>query len=317
MNQKIAKSAGITIVIFLVLTSFLGGYGMFLHHSRKQLTTNNEKPNTNKEKFFDNKLWFYTDDGELIGNYSCVTTDCDIAKNKVTDSDYKDSYLPSEDYIKVIQKRYAFINDEVTFLYDIKTKTAYKASPYKEVKDYGYGLLNDLVIVSNMDGYYGVLSLKNMPFMLIPFDEKYEFIGLSPSVITNNVLSSDYFLTLKDKRWDVIDTNEAVLTENITDPIVDFNGEFLILEKNKESYVLTDYNNNDKLSEEFKSLSFTGKYLNCTTHDNTFYVYDVKENKQISRTYSLEDGEETSSVIEDKKLKVYVGPSLKETINLS
>ena len=37
MDKRITKSAGITIVILLVLSSFLGGYGMFLHHSKKQI----------------------------------------------------------------------------------------------------------------------------------------------------------------------------------------------------------------------------------------------------------------------------------------
>ena len=316
MNKKIANSAAITIVIFLVLSSFLGGYGMFLHHSKKEITTTNEKPNLNKDKFFDNKLWFYTDDGELIGNYNCLTGTCDIAKNNVTDKAYqKDSYS-KEDYVKVIQKRYAFITDGNTFLYDIKTKTSYKANSYREVKDYGIGLANDLVIVSNEEGYYGVMSLKDNPYMVISFDEKYEFIGL-PNKEENGSLISDYFITLKENDWNIVDLNGAVLTENIHYPIVDFNGDFAIIIDEDNSYLLVDYNNTDKLEENFKNLSFTGKYLNCTTKDNAFYVYDVKENKRISNLFVLNNEEEGSSVLEAKKLKVYVNDVLKETINLS
>ena len=195
---------------------------MFLHHSKKQIVINNEKPNTNKEKFFDNKLWFYTEDGELIGNYECTSDDCDIAKNTVTDGTYKKNFINSTDYVKFIQDRYAFITDDgITFLYDIKTKSAYKTTTYKEVKDYGQGLTNDNVILADMDGNYGVMSFLNMPHMIISFEDNYEFIGLSYEE-SEDLLNSDYFITLKDGAWNIIDTNDATLTENITEPIIAF-----------------------------------------------------------------------------------------------
>ena len=316
MDKKITKSAGITIVILLVLSSFLGGYGMFLHHSKKQIVINNEKSNTNKEKFFDNKLWFYTEDGELIGNYECTSDDCDIAKNTVTDGTYKKTFINSTDYVKVIQDRYAFITDDgITFLYDIKTKSAYKTTTYKEVKDYGQGLTNDNVILADMDGNYGVMSFLNMPHMIISFEDNYEFIGLSYEE-SDDLLNSDYFITLKDGAWNIIDTNDATLTENITEPIIAFNGDVIIIETLNNDNVLIDYNNNEKLDIRFKKLSFTGKYLNCTTNEDTFYVYDLMNNKIISDTFSLA-GNEGKTVLEETNLKVYVGNSLRQTIKLS
>ncbi|MBD9074854.1 hypothetical protein EGP91_02465 [bacterium] len=316
MDKKITKSAGITIVILLVLSSFLGGYGMFLHHSKKQIVINNEKPNTNKEKFFDNKLWFYTEDGELIGNYECTSDDCDIAKNTVTDGTYKKTFINSTDYVKVIQDRYAFITDDgITFLYDIKTKSAYKTIPYKEVKDYGKGLTNDNVILTDSNGNYGVMSFLNMPHMIIPFEDNYEFIGLSYEE-SDSLLNSDYFITLKDGAWNIIDYNDATLTANITEPIVAFNGDAIILENISNENILVDYNNNEKLSMSYKKLTFTGKYLNCTTHDDTFYVYDLMNNKIISDTFSL-SGKDGSTILDEKSLKVYIGNSLRQTIKLS
>lgn len=289
---------------------------MFLHHSKKQIIINNEKPNTNKEKFFDNKLWFYSEDGELIGNYECVSSECDIAKNTVTDGTYKKTFIDSSAYVKVIQDRYAFITDDgITFLYDIKTKSAYKTTTYKEVKDYGQGLTNDNVILADMDGNYGVMSFLNMPHMIISFEDNYEFIGLSYEE-SDDLLNSDYFITLKDGAWNIIDTNDATLTENITEPIIAFNGDVIIIETLNNDNVLIDYNNNEKLDIRFKKLSFTGKYLNCTTNDDTFYVYDLMNNKVISDTFSLA-GNEGKTVLEETNLKVYVGNSLRQTIKLS
>ena len=289
---------------------------MFLHHSKKQIVINNEKPNTNKEKFFDNKLWFYTEDGELIGNYECISDDCDIAKNTVTDGTYKKTFINSTDYVKVIQDRYAFITDDgITFLYDIKTKSAYKTTTYKEVKDYGQGLTNDNIILADMDGNYGVMSFLNMPHMLIPFTDKYSFLGLSYEESTD-LLNSDYYIALKDGNWNIIDTNDATLTANITEPIVAFNGDVIIIETLNNDNVLIDYNNDEKLDIHFKKLSFTGKYLNCTTNDDTFYVYDLMNKKVISDTFSLA-GNEGKTVLEETNLKVYVGNSLRQTIKLS
>ena len=252
----------------------------------------------------------------MIGNYECTSDDCDIAKNTVTDGTYKKTFINSTDYVKVIQDRYAFITDDgITFLYDIKTKSAYKTTTYKEVKDYGQGLTNDNVILADMDGNYGVMSFLNMPHMIISFEDNYEFIGLSYEE-SDDLLNSDYFITLKDGAWNIIDTNDATLTENITEPIIAFNGDVIIIETLNNDNVLIDYNNNEKLDIRFKKLSFTGKYLNCTTNDDTFYVYDLMNNKVISDTFSLA-GNEGKTVLEETNLKVYVGNSLRQTIKLS
>ena len=151
--------------------------------------------------------------------------------------------------------------------------------------------------------------------MIISFEDNYEFIGLSYEE-SDDLLNSDYFITLKDGAWNIIDTNDATLTENITEPIIAFNGDVIIIETLNNDNVLIDYNNNEKLDIRFKKLSFTGKYLNCTTNDDTFYVYDLMNNKVISDTFSLA-GNEGKTVLEETNLKVYVGNSLRQTIKLS
>jgi hypothetical protein len=71
-----------------------------------------------------------------------------------------------------------------------------------------------------------------------------------------------------------------------------------------------------KENGHFKKLSFTGKYLNCTTNEDTFYVYDLMNNKIISDTFSLA-GNEGKTILEETNLKVYIGNSLRQTIKLS
>ena len=154
-----------------------------------------------------------------------------------------------------------------------------------------------------------------MPHMIISFEDNYEFIGVSYEEDVD-LLNSDYFITLKDGAWNIIDSNDATLTENITEPIVAFNGDVIIIETLNNDNILIDYNSNEKLNIRFKKLSFTGKYLNCTTNDDTFYVYDLMNNKVISDTFSLA-GNEGKTVLEEKNLKVYVGNSLRQTIKLS
>ena len=151
--------------------------------------------------------------------------------------------------------------------------------------------------------------------MIISFEDNYEFIGVSYEEDVD-LLNSDYFITLKDGAWNIIDSNDATLTENITEPIVAFNGDVIIIETLNNDNILIDYNSNEKLNIRFKKLSFTGKYLNCTTNDDTFYVYDLMNNKVISDTFSLA-GNEGKTVLEEKNLKVYVGNSLRQTIKLS
>ena len=316
ISPKAQKAAMIVIVLLLLLCLSFGGYGLFLHLTYDEDADVAE--NVNKEKYFDGKLWFYNEQGALLGTYPCETDTCDIGKASTDDEAYAlESYRPTEnDYLPIINDRYVFIHDgegESLFLYDIVNVMAYKTNRYRSVKNYGVGIAGDHFIVSNDSNQYGVLNLTTNPYLLISIN--YSFIGLPNDLDENGEVISDYFVTLRDGYWNIIDKNQAVLTQGITDEIVDFNGESIIVLNSEGYYRLIDYNGRERLSEIFNKLSFIGRYLNCTTLANEFYLYDITTNQEVSERYTISPTDEVlTSVDPNNNIVISINGTVVETI---
>lgn len=316
ISPKAQKAAAVVIVLLLLLCLSFGGYGLFLHLTYDEDADVAE--NVNKEKYFDGKLWFYNEQGALLGTYTCDTENCDIGKGSTDDEAYAlESYRPTEnDYLLIINDRYVFINDgegESLFLYDIVNAMAYKTNRYNSVKNYGVGIAGDHFIVSNDNNQYGVLNLTTNPYLLISIN--YSFIGLPNDLDENGEVISDYFVTLRDGYWNIIDKNQAVLTQGITDEIVDFNGESIIVLNSEGYYRLIDYNGRERLSEIFNELSFIGRYLNCTTLANEFYLYDITTNQEVSERYTISPTDEVlTSVDPNNNIVISINGTVVETI---
>lgn len=316
ISPKAQKAAAVVIVLLLLLCLSFGGYGLFLHLTYDEDADVAE--NVNKEKYFDGKLWFYNEQDALLGTYTCDTENCDIGKASTNDEAYAlESYRSTEnDYLPIINDRYVFIHDgegESLFLYDIVNAMAYKTNRYRSVKNYGVGIAGDHFIVSNDSNQYGVLNLTTNPYLLISIN--YSFIGLPNDLDENGEVISDYFVTLRDGYWNIIDKNQAILTQGITDEIVDFNGESIIVLNSEGYYRLIDYNGRERLSEIFNELSFIGRYLNCTTLANEFYLYDITTNQEVSERYTISPTDEVlTSVDPNNNIVISINGTVVETI---
>ena len=78
-----------------------------------------------------------------------------------------------------------------------------------------------------------------------------------------------------------------------------------------------NYQNENILTDDFSNLSFTGKYLNCTTLNNEFYVYDLTTNTEISNRYSIDSDTLIKTIINDaNNLEIYIDDNLVETVLL-
>ncbi len=323
ISPKVQKAAVITIVLLLVIFSFLSGYGIYLKVTTKTEIETPEKENLEKEKYFDGKLWFYNEEGKLLGTYQCDTLNCDIGKNVINDTLYSiDYYVSEEEYFQIMNNRYIFLKDnedetsEEVFLFDIIHNVAYKANKYKSVKNYGIGLENNLYIVENGAGKFGILQVDTNPYMTVPFE--YDFIGVINQIGEDGLLITDYFVTLSDGYWNIMAKNQIILTSSIMNEIVTFNEEYVIVKDNLDNYQLLNYNGTSKLSISFQKLSFTEKYLNCLTLDQEFYVYNISAGYPISEPFAIREGDMVETIItEQNQLEIYVNDNLEEIVSLS
>lgn len=319
MNPKVQKGALFLIIFLLIVFVPLAGYGLFLKITGSVEKTSLDNPN--HDFYFDNKLWFYQDNGTLLGTYECKTSHCGYAVNSVTDNEYGLNSLEAsaDEPIKIINNRYAILTDSEdtsvseVFVYDIVNKMSYQQASYLSAKDYGVGISGNLLIVENASHQYGVIRLDNIIAPLVPI--QYTFIGLTNQKDEEGKILADYFVVANEDGWRLIDQNGAMLTGEILEPIVDYTGTYLITRSDEGYYHLLDYNNNSILSEDFSYLSFTDKYLNCFTMTNEFYVYDIANQEIVSQTYTIDEDDEVLSTVDtNNNIVISINNDVVETI---
>ena len=301
MNPKIKKGSLITIIVLLVIFVPLAVIGTISHFANKEETTSNDNTNPNQEFYYNNALWFYGPNKELLNTYACTTTNCGYALNNLEDSKYGLEFfdLEPETAIKTIADRYAVLKDaktEEAFIYDYVNGISYKMAAYMSAKDYGIGLSDNRLIVQNKNGQYGVIKLADAIEVSIPME--YGFLGLKGDLDDNGLLLADHFIASKDGLWQLKSANGAVLTEMINNPIVDFTGTYIITKNSQNQYELKNYENESIIEGVFKKLSFTDRYINVTTMDSQFYIYDPEIHSIISETYDITDNDEIFSTVD-------------------
>lgn len=324
MNPKIRKGTLITIIVLLVIFLLLTVAGFYFHFAGTPDDVTNDNPN--HEFHYNNQLWFYDEDNNLIGTYECVTSNCDYATSYINDGEYSiDSYVPSEGedgllMDSVINNQFVFLTDFESadyeaFLYDIKNGVSYKTVTYTSVKDYGVGIAGNLFIVENSNHKYGVLQIGEMAQLVVPFE--YDFIGLVNATDENGQILGDYFVALQSGSWFILGSGGAVVSTASTEEIVTYNGAYIVTKDTMDHYHLVNYRNERVLADDFAELSFTDRYLNCVTVNGDFYVYDLVGNTPISNSYTLLPTDtHRSGINENGDLEIYINDRLEETIDI-
>lgn len=311
--NKYKKGALVISIILLVITLPLTVMGIIYNKEIKNVD------NPSKLFHYKNKLYFYNEMGDLIGNYECNFKNCSYAKQTIDDEDYSINYYKSDiSDTKLISNRYAFIADykdnvSLINLYDVKDNKS--VAMYKSVKNYGVGINNNYYIVAGVTGKYGVIEISNSEVKtILPFT--YDFIGLQNDVdLETNKISSDTFIVKKDNTWFLTDVNEAIFTEKMLNPIVDFDTKTFITKN--DNYNLYNYNGTFRLNGSYKYLNYISKYIEVKDINNNYYILDGNTLSIVSNTFTTND----ESVIEttvnsDNKLEIKIDNEVKQTIDI-
>lgn len=311
--NKYKKGALVISIILLVITLPLTVMGIIYNKGIKNVD------NPSKLFHYNNKLYFYNEIGDLIGNYECNFKNCSYVKQTIDDEDYSINYYKSDiSDTKLISNRYAFIADYkdnvgLINLYDIKDNKS--VAMYKSVKNYGIGINNNYYIVAGVTGKYGVIEISNSEVKtILPFT--YDFIGLQNDIdLETNKISSDTFIVKKDNTWFLTDVNEAIFTEKMLNPIVAFDTKTFITKN--DNYNLYNYNGTFRLNGSYKYLNYISKYIEVKDINNNYYILDGNTLSIVSNTFTTND----ESVIEttvngDNKLEIKIDNEIKQTIDI-
>lgn len=299
------------LILFLPITIF----SSVMHYQ-------NSKPvdeNPTHELKHNGKLYFYQDD-VLLGTYTCQNFDeyCDYADSKVN-SVYSLNELKVEENTKlpIVSERFVFLRDSKSeelaesniILYDLSLERV--IGEYKEVKNYGIGIEEDYYLIKNQNNLWGVVSFKEGVNLNIPF--QYDYIGLIDNVNSEtNKVDSAIFAVSVDGMWQLIDINSATFTDKLSNEIISYNNEYIVL-KNNGFMSLINYSNEVQLSN-LKYIDFYNKYISIIDNNNLFYLYNINTSQAISNNYLVNSIEDISLEIVDDKIQIIKNGNIEETI---
>lgn len=304
------KSVLITIVVLLLIFTPLSIIGI--------LTTNNigiAEENPNHKFNYDGYLWFYDKNNELLSKYECQTEICDYATPIINDNTYNINY-----YKEGVVNKVSLINDKYTFLTDGSVIYLYAATTgstlqtYKAIKTYNVNLTNNLYIIQNNEGLWGVLTVGDVLSSTLPFE--YDFIGLINNTNNEGVLNTDKFIVQKNSKWYIVNNENSAITGQMEDPIVDYTNEY-IFTKNGDKVRIYSYQNYEYLTNyNIKNYILKDNYVGIVT-DNFLLIYDNLGTQYI-KSIALSDNK---SAIELEKnnnvLNIIINNDIIESIELN
>jgi len=301
----------ILIIIFLSIFSILGIWGAvanFMGVNKEEI----EILNTNHEFKFNGKLYFYDGDNE-IGTYTCKTSDCDYATLTIDDKDYSlNSYDTENLKTTLIDNKYAFIDDGGIILYDVTKQR--KISDYKAIKNYEIPLANNLYILQDVDGLWGVVKLGNVAATVINYE--YDFIGCNKTLNENNELSVDLFAVKDTNGWKIINNNNIIQGKYYLNEIYDYNESYVITKSKDNFYYLNSIDGDQLFSYDFIKLDFISKYVEVINSSNQYYIVDPNTLQEVSRRYNIVSSDDVSSNVTLNGIEITINGILRETVSI-
>lgn len=298
------KTVLITIVVLLFLFTPLTIISSLVRKGENPL-----EENSSHQFFYKGYLWFYDENDKFLSKYECGTEICEYTKPIIDDNTYGlNYYLDGNITLENINNHFAFITDgAIINLINIETGTVLQK--YKAIKNYNTNLANDIFIIQNTEGVWGVLSLGNNIRMVIPFE--YDFLGLA-NKINDKTLNTDKFIGLKDSKWVLIDNNNSALSSYFEEPIIDYNNNYIITKNDNEinfySYQGTKYLENYQI----KNYILEDKYIGVIV-DNLLLIYDDFITSPI-KTITLNNTDNVKLEVKDNILNIIVDNEIIDTI---
>ena len=268
--------------------------------------------NPGHDFYYDNNLWFYNKNNDLIGKYACTTEKCDLTKTIIDDDKYGINYYQGGalNNVEIIDNKYTFITDgALNYLFSLGSSST--ISNYKNIKDYHIRIENNTYIVQNKDDVWGAFTIGSNLGAVLPFE--YDFIGLKNNVV-NNELQAKKFIVLKDSKWFIVDNKNSALTSFFENPIIDYTDNYVISKQDDQIRIY-----NYKMEEYLTTYNFN----ECATFNNyiavkdTNNIYVFNNVNNILKTINVSESGKLSLENNNNVLEIKIADKVLDTIALN
>ncbi len=328
-NKKITIIV-VGVVILLIIVGLLLYFLVFKKDDKKPKEPVEQVVLENDNYRYENGYLVFLDkNNREIGKYECEnknSTDCMVAKRDLTEDEFERVLTVNENgqeierNTPIFDDNYAFVQDgKNVYLYDIeKGEHSLELTKVK-----AYDTDDDLVVIVDVDGKYGLISMNANGFEYL-IRPSYDYLG---------VINPTYgYLVAKDgSKSYVIDTNGKKLSDDINTDIKSISPDYIVGSKNG-NYTLYNYEFEELLTDydyiglhdgaislvKKNRLTFMDDELNMLTDTDGFrltssdyvkkYVYD-SDNKLVETKIAYE------VVVSNNTLKVTMDKD-ENTINM-
>ncbi|MBE6148668.1 MAG: hypothetical protein E7167_04190 [Firmicutes bacterium] len=301
------KNKVVLPLIIILLLCFLPGsiYGIISH-----VKYSKEGGNPQHLHKYENKLFYYDANDQLIGTYECQTDICDDAI-PIIDDEYIKHYVGANEAIGIFGGEYTFIQDGDTVkLHNIKSNIS--IAQFLMIKNYGTTLANGNIIVKDSQGNYGLFNMNNIIFTI---PAKYQFMGIANNNESSN-LAVDRIAVKEQDSWYIIDASDQRLTSASSDPIYDYDKTYIYYLTEDNKYTIFTYNGVEILANyNITKIATKDSYHILINNSNQAFIYDINyENVVFQSDYSAG---KVDFEIEDNIVNIYSGDEIVEKFNLT
>ena len=295
-----------TLITILVLLGIFGSITLF--GTLVKLKNRVSSSNPNHEFYFNNELYFYDENDELLGTYACSTDNCGYIKTIIDDNKYGIDYYKdgTMDELKVYNDEYAYIQDgDKVLQYSFASEKV--TQEFSAFKNYNTEIEKGIVFFQK-DNKWGVFSLTND--MVLNYG--YSYIGLKNNV-EEGILKADSYIAAKDNNWYIL--NEAFEAESVplSKEIKTYSKDYIIC----SDRTIYDYNGNEVMSSDyFKDIQLVNNYIIGITNTNIAIVY-LKPNEEAIGYANLGDYSNLKIEVSDNAMNFYDNTTLIQSVALS
>lgn len=271
-------------IIILLLLIFMPAaiYGTMQHIEKKK----SEIIHEHKE---DGMLYFYDQNNQFVGSYTCVTDECDDPESEIDDQNFNYD-TGSLTYLGVFAGDFALIKDEgVIKLYNLKLGQSIKS--FTGFKSYDTKIAGKYIILKDELDYYGLFDLDTVTFV-IPLEEQIIFLGVSRHYL--NAEPDELILAAHDSDgFFLIDSSGEKVTSTFNDSIYDYSDSYVICYLPDATYKIFNHNKDEFFPDPdsaIKGYQQAGDYYIIKLSNGQVRVY--KDSFQSEpKIYSAENGE--------------------------
>ena len=259
------------IIIFLLFFLPLSIYGIY---SNKNSILSIDNPN--HEHKYNNKLYYYDDNDNLIGYYECLSEDCDDAKTIIEDENNIYYDKGTNENIGLLSNNNVFISDNnIIKLYNLNSKVS--ILELKLIKNYNTTIYGNLLIVKNTEDKYGVMDLNLVNYKIMP---EYDYLAINNSFDGEKIIASK-LIAKKDDIYYLIDINNKKITADFNNNIYDYNDNIVVC-NNDNKYMIYKYDGTKLLDyQEIIKINILKNEIIFQNRLGNIYIYDNELNNII------------------------------------